>query len=77
MTMTSQVIDECGCVSSTMRFSQQQLKRANYTICGNQTDDDGKFPTSPIRCFLYTVSHTPYVSMCVLCGCKTYSQLAK
>jgi len=52
MTMTSQVIEECGCVSAMMRFTQQQLKRANYTICGNQTDDDGKFPTSPIRCFL-------------------------
>lgn len=52
----AQIIAECGCVSNGMQFSQQQLKRTNYRMCGNQTANNGKFPTSPHRCFVVTAS---------------------
>ena len=48
--MSTQIIAECGCVSNAMQFSHEQLQRTGYTVCGNQTADDGKFPTSPTRC---------------------------
>jgi len=44
-----QVIAECGCVSGAMLFTLKQLQQTNYTVCGNQTDDDGQFPSSPTR----------------------------
>ena len=43
-----QTIEKCGCLSSDLSFSTEQLKRANYTMCRNQTwlEYDETNPTS-------------------------------
>ena len=63
--VTSQIVAACGCVSGAMHFTKQQLQLTEYTICGNQTADDGEFPTSPTRsvCLFYSEFGASEVSL--------------
>lgn len=42
-----QFIDQCDCVIPILAFTAAQLRRTNNTICGGQTAENGRFPTSP------------------------------
>lgn len=39
----AQIIDDCGCVSASWSSTDVELRRANFTMCANQTSDSEQF----------------------------------
>ena len=44
-----QIINNCSCVSEYWSVTDVELRRANYSMCSNQSSKDGQFSSSPVQ----------------------------